>query len=179
MKVSRVVLKIITAGDGGVGKTTLLYKFVEDRFIENTAMTIGVQIHSKELQVGQVQCTLQIWDFGGQGRFQFILPAYMMGAKGALLLFDLSRASTTKGLKQTWLKIMRNSNRDLPLLLVGTKKDMVDPSFPAIEENFGSRFAKENGLEGYIEVSSKTGENVEEGFRQLVTKILDNAGIPY
>ncbi len=82
--------KIVVGGDGGVGKTTLLHRFVTGSFEETTHMTIGVQFHNKELHIADFDVTLSVWDLGGQDRFRFILPSYVLGAKGALLLFDLT-----------------------------------------------------------------------------------------
>jgi len=59
------LLKIITAGDGGVGKTTLLYRYVEGRFLADTKMTLGVEFFIKELNIKGESISLQIWDFGG------------------------------------------------------------------------------------------------------------------
>ncbi|GAH39257.1 unnamed protein product, partial [marine sediment metagenome] len=84
------VLKIITTGEGGVGKTTLLHRYVEGIFLADTKMTLGVEFFLKELDLDGNKILLQIWDFGGQERFRFLLQNYIMGAKGALLLFDLT-----------------------------------------------------------------------------------------
>ncbi len=90
----KYILKILTAGEGGVGKTTLLHRYVEGKFSGDTKMTIGVEFFLKEMELDGNQCTLQLWDFGGQERFRFLLDSYVMGAKGALLMFDLTRPMT-------------------------------------------------------------------------------------
>lgn len=89
-----ILLKIITAGDGGVGKTTLLYRYIEGRFLANTRMTIGVEFFLKELNIEGKKILLQVWDFGGQDHFRPLLKNYAVGARGALLLFDLTRPSS-------------------------------------------------------------------------------------
>lgn len=175
----KFVLKILTAGDGGVGKTTLLHRYVNNRFIADTSMTIGVQFHLKNINFGGIECTLQLWDFGGQDRFRFLLPTYASGAKGALLLFDLTRLNTTFSLETSWLPIVRREDPNLPVILLGTKKDMVDTNFPTIDEGFGEEFCKAQNLHGYVKTSSKTGEKVDEAFRMLVKKIFDANQIPY
>ncbi len=65
----KFILKILTAGEGGVGKTTLLHRYVEGKFSADTKMTIGVEFFLKEVVIDGKQCTLQLWDFGGQERF--------------------------------------------------------------------------------------------------------------
>jgi small GTP-binding protein len=174
----RLIIKIIVAGDV-TGKTTMLHRYVSNSFVSDTKMTIGVQFHLKNITFGGVQCTLQLWDFAGLERFRFLLPTYARGAMGALLLFDLTRMQTTFSLESSWLPIINIENQNIPCILVGTHLDMVDPNFPSIEPNFGKDFAISHNLQGYVETSSKTGENIDEGFKLLVKKIFDANNIPY
>ena len=74
----KFILKILTAGEGGVGKTTLLQRYVEGKFSEETKMTIGVEFFLKEMEIDEKHCTLQLWDFGGQERFRFLLESYVL-----------------------------------------------------------------------------------------------------
>ena len=69
----KYILKILLAGEGGVGKTTLLHRYVEGKFSAETRMTIGVEFFLKEVEIDSHYCTLQLWDFGGQERFRFLL----------------------------------------------------------------------------------------------------------
>jgi small GTP-binding protein len=121
----KFILKILTAGEGGVGKTTLLHRYVEGKFSAETRMTIGVEFFLKETEIDGKQCTLQLWDFGGQERFRFLLESYVLGAKGALLMFDLTRMMTLENLEQ-WLNIVRKGDPNLPVLFLGTKLDLAD-----------------------------------------------------
>jgi small GTP-binding protein len=164
------VLKTIIAGDGGVGKTTLLHRYVEGKFIADTRMTIGVQFHLKEFMIGEEQIYLQIWDFGGQERFRFLLKSYAKGAKGALLLFDLTRLHTLMHIKD-WIEICRAENSELPIVFVGSKLDLVKSV--NITDESALKVKDEYNLADYIKVSSKTGENVELAFRKLADKILE------
>jgi len=164
------VLKTIIAGDGGVGKTTLLHRYVEGKFIADTRMTIGVQFHLKELMIGEDQIYLQIWDFGGQERFRFLLKSYAKGAKGALLLFDLTRLHTLMHIKD-WIEICRAENSELPIVFVGSKLDLAKSV--NITDESALKVKDEYNLADYIKVSSKTGENVELTFRKLADKILE------
>jgi small GTP-binding protein len=175
----KFVLKIVVGGDGGVGKTTLLHRYVSNRFIADTSMTIGAQFHLKNITFGGVECTLMLYDFAGQERFRFLLPTFCSGAKGAILLFDLTRMQTTFSLENSWMPVLRKEDNNLPCVLMGTKLDMVDPNFPAIEPNFGRDFICSHNMHVYIETSSKTGDKVEETFRLLVKSIFDYNKIPY
>ncbi len=166
----KFILKILTAGEGGVGKTTLLHRYVEGKFSAETKMTIGVEFFLKEIEVDGKQCTLQLWDFGGQERFRFLLESYVLGAKGALLMFDLTRPMTLENLGQ-WIEICRKGDPDLPVLFLGTKLDLVDDLM--VEDDYAKQFQEEFKLFDYMKISSKTGENVADAFEKLTKKILE------
>ena len=166
----KYILKLLTAGDGGVGKTTLLRRFVEGTFSAETKMTIGVEFHLKELDIDGNHCTLQLWDFGGQERFRFLLESYVLGAKGALLMFDLTRITTLENLQQ-WINIVRKGDPNLPVLFLGTKLDLVTEIM--VDNDYAKSFLNEFNMIDYLKISSKTGENVGKAFDILTRKILD------
>ncbi|MFX1502394.1 MAG: Rab family GTPase, partial [Promethearchaeota archaeon] len=166
----KFILKILTAGEGGVGKTTLLHRYVEGKFSAETKMTIGVEFFLKETEVDSKQCTLQLWDFGGQERFRFLLESYVLGAKGALLMFDLTRLMSLENLQQ-WINIVRKGDPNLPVLFVGTKLDLVGDI--QVDDDYAATFLKEFNLIDFIKISSKTGENVSKVFEILTRNILE------
>lgn len=166
----KFILKILTAGEGGVGKTTLLHRYVEGKFSAETKMTIGVEFFLKEVEVDGKQCTLQLWDFGGQERFRFLLESYVLGAKGALLMFDLTRPMTLENLEE-WVKIVRKSDNTIPVLFIGTKLDL--ESDIMVDDNYALQFKDKFKLFDYLKISSKTGQNVQESFEHLTKKILE------
>ena len=166
----KFILKILTAGEGGVGKTTLLHRYVEGKFSAETKMTIGVEFFLKEVEIDQKHCTLQLWDFGGQERFRFLLESYVLGAKGALLMFDLTRVMSLENLDQ-WIKIVRKGDPNLPVLFLGTKFDLEDEI--QVDDNYARLFLNEFNLIDFLKISSKTGENVQEAFDILTRKILE------
>jgi small GTP-binding protein len=162
--------KILIAGEGGVGKTTLLLKYVNDTFKDDTSITIGIQFHIKTVIVDGIEYILQLWDFGGQDHFRFILPSFVRGAKGAILLFDTTRMASLNTLDE-WVKICRTEDPRLPILFCGTKIDIEEER--AVSKDLAEIYCKDFGLFDYIEVSAKTGQNVEEVFTTLVRKLRD------
>ncbi len=166
----KFILKILLAGEGGVGKTTLLHRFVDGKFSGETRMTIGVEFFLKEVEINSNHCTLQLWDFGGQQRFRFLLESYVLGAKGALLLFDLTRPITLEKLEQ-WVEICRKNDPDLPILFLGTKTDLVDDIM--VDDDYALEFKEAFDLFDYLKVSSKSGDNVNNVFGLLTKKILE------
>ena len=133
-------------------------------------MTIGVEFFLKEVEINSDHCTLQLWDFGGQQRFRFLLESYVLGAKGALLLFDLTRPITLEKLEQ-WVEICRKNDPDLPILFLGTKTDLVDDIM--VDDDYALEFKEAFNLFDYLKVSSKSGDNVFTAFDLLTKKILE------
>ncbi|MFX1488339.1 MAG: Rab family GTPase [Promethearchaeota archaeon] len=166
----KFILKILTAGEGGVGKTTLLHRYVEGKFSAETKMTIGVEFFLKETEIDSKHCTLQLWDFGGQERFRFLLESYVLGAKGALLMFDLTRMISLENLEQ-WLGIIRKGDPNLPVLFLGTKLDLEDEI--QVDDDYARSFLDEYNLIDFLKISSKSGENVGRAFDILTRKILE------
>jgi len=170
----KYIFKVLVAGAGGVGKTTLLHRVVHGRFIEDTKITIGVEFFLLNMPVNSVECSLQLWDFGGQERFRFMLDSYVMGAKGALLLYDMTRMKTLDKL-QEWVGICRRHDPNLPILFVGTKLDRVEDI--SVPDDYAREFMAPLSLFDHMKISSKTGENIMGAFERIVKKILDMQGI--
>jgi small GTP-binding protein len=164
----RYLFKIVLAGSGGCGKTTLLQRFTTGAFTSNTKMTIGVDfaVHLFELpNVGNI--TLQIWDFGGEERFRIMLPSFCLGASGCLLIFDLMRPNTFFELEE-WMGIIRKNTNNAKVVLLGTKYDLLEkPEDLAIKPDEIANFIKKHNVNGYLNVSSKSGMNVQEAFKNL------------
>ena len=122
----KYLFKIILAGSGGCGKTTLLNRYTTGQFNTDTKMTIGVDfaVHYLELNEDKGAATLQIWDFGGEERFRTMLPSFCQGASGALLFFDLARTHTFYELDE-WINIIRRNTHDIPIIMLGAKYDLI------------------------------------------------------
>lgn len=164
-----VLLKVITAGEGGVGKTTLLYRYIEGRFLADTRMTIGVEFFLKELNIDDKKILLQVWDFGGQEHFRPLLKNYAKGARGALLLFDLTRPSSLDRIEQ-WVNICRQENPDIPIIFLGTKLDLRDEI--TIDDELALKLKEEYDFFDFLKISSKTGENVQLAFELLAKELV-------
>ena len=174
----KYVYKILVAGQGGVGKTTLLTRIVTGKFVQNTAMTIGVEFHLLNLTLGnedeKVSTVIQLWDFGGQERFRFMLDSYVAGARGALLLYDMTRLRTLDGLDE-WVKIVRTHDPDLPILFVGTKLDRVEDI--TVSDDYAKEFLDPLNMFDHMKISSKDGTGVEQAFKKITRKVLEINGV--
>ncbi len=167
--------KIIIFGDAGCGKTTLTQRFLTNLFVSDQTMTIGVDFEVKSLIVDEQKVKLQIWDFGGEERFRFLLPTYVRGARGGLFLYDITNFSSIAHIDD-WLSVIRKEIRAedvFPIIVVGGKADLVESREVSSAE--GIKIAKLRNVNGFIETSSKTGENVEKTFEALTRLMLDKA----
>lgn len=164
-----IMFKVLTAGEGGVGKTTLLYRFVKGEFLEDTRMTLGVGFFLKELVVNNLNVTLQLWDFGGQDRFQFLHQSYSEGAKGGILMYDLTRPSTLDRIDY-WVDVCRKDNPGIPIIFIGGKSDLLDQR--NISKEMVEEVINKYDFCEHLEVSSKSGANVEKVFETISEHIL-------
>lgn len=162
--------KILVTGNAGVGKTSLLRRYVEGKFDESTVMTVGVDFFVKELEINSGKCSLQLWDLGGQHRFRYMQKQYVMGARGALLLVDLTRKPKMNNIVE-WVNIIRHYDIDLPILLIGNKFDLKD--YRAISDNFLEDVKDTFGMFDVYKTSAKTGYNVEKVFRRMAIKLMN------
>ncbi len=165
--------KIIAGGMGGVGKTTFLFRYLTHQFVSDTALTVGVQLHSHNVEVNGKRVGLILWDLGGQERFRFIQPTYMKGAAAALLFYDTSRLTTLFELRSWITMIRQHASATVPILLVGTKMDIVEQDMLIEAINEAKEFGKEQELNGQIVTSSKTGENIEEAVNTVIGAIME------
>jgi small GTP-binding protein len=168
--------KICIFGDGGAGKTTLIQRFVTGKFNQSTQMTIGVDIVTKHLKIENWNVIIQIWDFGGEDRFRFFLPAYARGSFGGIFMYDITRYNTLSNFDE-WLSVFKKGAsydlKPIPILMVGGKGDLESNRNISFEQ--AQNFALSRNIYNVIECSSKTGQNVEFIFYEITRKILKNA----
>ncbi|MFX1233456.1 MAG: Rab family GTPase [Promethearchaeota archaeon] len=169
--------KIVIFGDAGCGKTTLTQRFLTRMFISDSKMTIGVDFEVKSLEIDVKKVKLQIWDFGGEERFRFLLPTYVRGAKGGLFMYDITNYSSIAHIDD-WLSVIRKEIKaedEFPIIVVGGKADL--SSNREVTPQEGIKIAKSRFVDGFIECSSKTGENVDETFEALTRLMIDSSRI--
>ena len=164
--------KIVTGGAGGVGKTTFLFRYLTNQFVANTALTVGVQLHSHIIDRNGKKIAMIIWDLGGQDRFRFLQDSYVRGAAAGLICFDISNIGTMLQIKD-WVGMYRKSGSpSMPILLVGMKLDIASEEEQKQAENEALSLVKALDLTGYIATSSKWGKNVEESINSLIDAVL-------
>jgi Ras-related protein Rab-43 len=164
------IIKILVIGEGGVGKTTLIRRLVTGKYSDQP-MTIGMGFATKLMRTSDgKEVKLQLWDIGGQSRFRLFLPSAKSGARGIILVFDLSRPSTFIRLDD-WVRLVRTdlpSGKYVPIVLVGAKCDLKREVMVDAARDFMTRVK----LDAYVETSSKENINVEEPFGKLLRMIV-------
>ena len=107
---NRVVVKVALIGDAQVGKTSLMVKYVENKFDEDYIQSLGVNFMEKSISLRNTDITFSIWDLGGQREFLYMLPIACNDATAIFFMFDLSRKSTLLSIKE-WYRQARGLNR--------------------------------------------------------------------
>lgn len=159
--------KIALLGAAGVGKTSLVRRFVESLFDEKYLTTIGVKVDKKPVTVGDTAVTLMIWDIAGAEEHFSVPSSYVKGAAGFLLVVDGTRPDTVEAAE----RIVHDMDRDLgalPFVLVVNKHDLVEAwrVEPSHLDALGSRSL------AVLNSSAKTGEGVEDAFSRLAVAIV-------
>jgi len=170
---AKYILKFITIGRSNVGKSCIIIKYTEDKFYENINSTIGVDYKTKFIQKGKELIKLSIFDTAGQERYSDLTKNFYKGTNGALLVYDITCRDSFNKLN-FWLNDLKNNSDDIDNLfiyLVGNKKDLEEKREVSYDE--ASEFAYENNIP-YIEVSAKTGENIDKLFDEMVKGTIKN-----
>ena len=156
--------KVVILGDEAVGKTSLFYRYIHNKFENSYKQTLGTEILLKELSLNDEKVILQIWDVAGGSYFKRYREKYYNNATGALLVFDLTRRKTFDHLTQ-WLEEFETTLSKKPkYVLVGNKKDLQEQQTVGLQEI--NDFAEQMGFKLEL-TSAMTGENVESAFSHL------------
>ena len=163
-----MMAKIIIIGDSSVGKTNIMSKYLKNEFHEDSKATVGVEFGSKQFTIDGHVIKVQIWDTAGQERYRAITSAYYKGAKGAFVVYDITRKNSFESIEK-WVNELKNvSDKNITILLIGNKSDLEDQRQVTKEQGE----EKAGKLEvAFMETSALSGDNLEKAFELMINQV--------
>lgn len=162
--------KIIIIGDSQVGKTAITSRYLSNAFHYNTMTTIGIDFRIKKIVKDGVEHKMEIWDSAGQERFRTITKTFVRGAKGIVLVYDITDRSSYDKISD-WIKFVDSIEiSEKIFMLIGNKSDMVDKRAVSYED--GINLAHKYHISNFFETSAKDGNNIAEAFDNLFDKMI-------
>jgi Ras-related protein Rab-6A len=156
--------KLVFLGDQSVGKTSIITRFMYDKFDPSYQPTIGIDFLSKTMYLEDRTIRLQLWDTAGQERFRSLIPSYIRDSSVAVIVYDVSNRQSFLNLARWVDEVRSERGKDVVIVLVGNKTDLVDQRQVSVEE--GEAKTKEFGAL-IIETSAKAGFNIKGLFRKI------------
>jgi len=167
--------KVIVLGDGAVGKTSIVHRYVTEKFQKRYNATIGVDILNKTLKITKeitdYEVNLNLWDIGGQEHFKLVRGKFYKQAIAALLIFDVTNKRSFENLNSWVEEALNNVEQQIPFILVGNKIDLAENRVISSEDLL--KKAKELNISLLIETSAVTGEGIEQAFNFVAHTIID------
>ncbi|MHA1344189.1 MAG: GTP-binding protein [Promethearchaeota archaeon] len=166
------IYKLSLIGDGGVGKTSMVQRYVNGFFSENYKATIGTFITKKECYFEEINARvrLMIWDLAGQPQFKRIWPDYLTDSNAGIIVFDITNRKSFENVKKWYNEIIKVASPGLILVLAGNKIDLNENRVISKEE--GEELAEQLGIP-YIETSAKTNEKISDIFEKIALKLIN------
>eukprot|EP01023_Acetabularia_acetabulum_P012806 TRINITY_DN16022_c1_g3_i3.p2 TRINITY_DN16022_c1_g3~~TRINITY_DN16022_c1_g3_i3.p2 ORF type:complete len:213 (-),score=27.29 TRINITY_DN16022_c1_g3_i3:117-755(-) len=160
--------KLVFLGDQSVGKTSIITRFMYDKFDNTYQATIGIDFLSKTMYLEDRTVRLQLWDTAGQERFRSLIPSYIRDSSVAVVVYDVTNRQSFLNTTR-WIEEVRTERgSDVIIVLVGNKTDLVDKRQVTIEE--GDAKARELSVM-FIETSAKAGFNIKALFRKIAAAL--------
>lgn len=157
-------------GEGSVGKTSLIRRYVKQTFTHDYITTIGSNFLIKKIDLNEGdRMTMQLWDISGQDSFRNVRPQYYLHSHGGILTFDLTRNSTLRELEK-WYSDFTKKTGIIPLMMFGNKSDLLDKREVLKED--GEMYAHRFNAQ-YTETSALNGTGVENAFFILAKRIVE------
>lgn len=160
--------KLVFLGDQSVGKTSIITRFMYDKFDTTYQATIGIDFLSKTMYLEDRTVRLQLWDTAGQERFRSLIPSYIRDSSVAVVVYDVTSRQSFNSVGRWIEEVRAERGPDVVLVLVGNKTDLADRRVVSTDE--GRARAQELDV-GFVETSAKAGVNVKALFRKIAASI--------
>ncbi|KAL0219774.1 hypothetical protein P9112_005427 [Eukaryota sp. TZLM1-RC] len=163
------MIKVLLIGDTTVGKSSILVRYVDNQFFPSFMSTIGLDFRTTKIPIDENRtCSMQLWDTAGQERFLSITRAYIRGASGIILVYDITRAESFSNCKM-WLQTIQDyADEKVTVFLVGNKTDLAQDR--QVSHASAKSLADELDID-LFEVSAKDGTNVRDLFYKVAVKL--------
>jgi small GTP-binding protein len=170
---AQTIYKICIVGDAAVGKTTILHRYIDGKFENDTMMTVGTNFFMKNIVLEDlgIEVKLQIWDLGGQEHFATVRPNFYAGAMGLIYTYDLTRHDTFVNLTNWKIEIENVVTKPVPSVLIGNKLDLIKHRSRIISSRALKKKLNELHADRSFFTSAKTGDSIDEVFRKLASAI--------
>ncbi|XP_054755005.1 ras-related protein Rab-9A-like [Lytechinus pictus] len=171
-----MLLKVVILGDGGVGKSSLMNRFVSNKFEQESFHTIGVEFLNKDIVVEGETFTVQIWDTAGQERFKSLRTPFYRGSDCCMLTYGVDDRQSFHNLTMWKKEFLYYADiadgENFPFVLLGNKVD-VESEKRQVGVDEAKQWCADNGGVPYYETSAKTAVNVEEAFIAAVRRVVE------
>ena len=165
------LFKLILIGDSSVGKSNILLKYLKNEFEQNSKATVGVEFGTKNVKINNKKIKIQIWDTAGQERYRSITSAYYKGAKGAFIVYDITRKNTFDNLDKWITDLKSNGDKNISIVIIGNKSDLEDKR--EVQKIEGLKKSEEFKT-AFMETSALNGNNINKAFDELIGQIYEN-----
>jgi len=162
-------IKVTVIGDGGVGKTSLIQRFIHGTFQKDYLKTIGAQISNYKVEKEGRNIELLFWDLAGQDDFHFLRPSFYRASKAAIIVYSLEDNNLGRRSFEhitDWHNDVKEFCGDIPVILFANKIDLINEE--SMNKDYLEKLINDNNFTGYFITSAKTGKRVEDAFNFLI-----------
>ena len=163
-----MMFKVVIVGDSFVGKTNIMSKYLKNEFHEDTKATVGVEFGSKQFKIEGHNIRAQIWDTAGQERYKSTTSAYYKGAKGAFVVYDITRKESFDSIDKWINDLYSSADKKLTIVVIGNKNDLEDQRIITKEQ--GQEKANKLNI-AFMETSALTGNNLDKAFEMMMNEV--------
>lgn len=164
---SDFAFKIILIGNPAVGKTSLIIRYIDNKFRGDYIPTLGTDFLTKKLELLGARIRLMIWDMGGQDKWFQKRARFMKGSDGAIIVYSNADLESYRSLNRWVDEVYQFVNKDVPIIFVRNKMDL-----PAIQSDLVPKDLMKGHSSVLIETSAKTGNNVEKMFKLIASGVV-------
>ena len=162
-------IKLMVLGDSSVGKSSILTKYCKNQFFTKYITTIGIDFQTKYLNINNKKIKVQIWDTAGQERYRVVTKNYFNTSNGFIIIYDITDRRSFNNINNWMEQIESFIGKEVKCILFGNKNDLENKRDVQIEE--GKELAKKYNCP-FFETSAKEGNNIEEGFKEIIMEII-------